>query len=117
MDFFDSIKIPFCFLAANVIILLAILWLNRYMESKQQSKQSSIKPIGQFSQGLMLQASEILGWEFEYARTTASEAMQDRYTMVNFYLIMVGVVASGVVVVWCWLDLFLENYSLAPSMA
>jgi hypothetical protein len=37
-----------------------------------------------------------LKWEYEYVRTTASEAMQDRHTMINFYLILVGVVASGV---------------------
>jgi protein-S-isoprenylcysteine O-methyltransferase Ste14 len=37
--------------------------------------------------------------EFEYARTTASEAMQDRHTMINFYLLVAGVVASGVVAV------------------
>jgi hypothetical protein len=44
-----------------------------------------------------LNSSEILEWEFEYARTTASEAMQDRHTMVNFYLLATGVVASGVI--------------------
>ena len=33
-----------------------------------------------------LQATDILQWEFEYARTTASEAMRDRHTMINYYL-------------------------------
>lgn len=46
-----------------------------------------------------LQASDILQMEFEYARTTASEAMRDRHTMVNFYLLTVGIVASGVLVI------------------
>ncbi len=43
-----------------------------------------------------LDAADVLGWEFEYARTTASEAMQDRHTMVNFYLTITGLIATGV---------------------
>lgn len=46
---------------------------------------------------LEISAQEVIGWEYEYARITASEAMQDRQTMVNFYFLLIGVVASGVV--------------------
>jgi len=46
-----------------------------------------------------LQAADILQWEFEYARTTASEAMRDRHTMINYYLLAVGIVASGVIAI------------------
>lgn len=46
-----------------------------------------------------LQATDILQWEFEYARTTASEAMRDRHTMINYYLLAVGIVASGVIAI------------------
>ncbi len=49
--------------------------------------------------GAGLDAADVLGWEFEYARTTASEAMQDRHTMVNFYLFITGIIGSGVVAV------------------
>ena len=44
-----------------------------------------------------MNAVNILQWEFEYARTTASEAMRDRHTMGNYYLVAVGIVASAVV--------------------
>ena len=46
-----------------------------------------------------LKAADILQWEFEYARTTASEAMRDRHTMINYYLLAVGIVASGVIAI------------------
>lgn len=36
-----------------------------------------------------------LGWEYQYARITASEAMRDRHTTINFYLLVVGVAATG----------------------
>ncbi len=44
-----------------------------------------------------LPGHEILALEFEYARVTASEAMNDRHTIVNFYLLLTGVVLSAVV--------------------
>ena len=44
-----------------------------------------------------MKATDLLQWEFEYIRVTASEAMRDRHTMINFYLLAVGIVASSVV--------------------
>lgn len=85
------------FLVANVLILLAILALNR--RAGARSSQTATPGQGRAAEGGLLEASDILGWEFEYARTTASEAMQDRHIMVNFYLLAVGVVASGVVAI------------------
>jgi len=43
-----------------------------------------------------LPPQDLLGMEFEYARITASEAMNDRHTLVNFYLLLTGVVVSAV---------------------
>lgn len=43
-----------------------------------------------------LPPQDLLGMEFEYARITASEAMNDRHTVVNFYLLLTGVVVSAV---------------------
>jgi hypothetical protein len=37
---------------------------------------------------------KILEWEFEYARSTAEQAQDDRTAMVNLYLILVGGVGS-----------------------
>jgi membrane protein YdbS with pleckstrin-like domain len=39
-------------------------------------------------------AEEILEWEFEYARETAAQAQNDRTTVVNLYLLLVGGVGS-----------------------
>lgn len=44
-----------------------------------------------------LPPEDVLAMEFEYARITASEAMNDRHTVVNFYLLLTGVVVSAVV--------------------
>jgi hypothetical protein len=46
-----------------------------------------------------LDAKDVLGWEFDYASDTATQSMQDRHTMVNFYLLAVGIVSSGVLAV------------------
>ena len=82
------------FLLVNVFILLVILVMNQRTgaSSSQQGRPAQVSPDQKH-----LHASDILGWEFEYARTTASEAMQDRHTMINFYLLAVGVVGSGVI--------------------
>jgi len=90
------VYVSFAFLIANVSILLVILALNR--RAGPASHQAAAPPSKPPGQGC-LDPSDILGWEFEYARSTASEAMQDRHTLINFYLLAVGVVASGVVAV------------------
>jgi hypothetical protein len=46
-----------------------------------------------------MESEDILKLEFEYARFTASEAMRDRHTMVNFYLLAFGVIATGVLAI------------------
>ena len=85
-----SIAASAIFLIANVIVLLAILRKNRTIP----------KPIPPLSPGeRILESSELLSWEFEYARTTASEAMNERHTIMNFYLLAVAVVTSGIVAV------------------
>jgi hypothetical protein len=90
------VYISFSFLIVNVVILLAILALNRRAGSRPlPPAPPSPEPTGEDH----LDPSEILEWEFEYARTTASEAMEQRYTMVNFYLLVAGVAASGVIAV------------------
>jgi hypothetical protein len=90
------IAVSFVFLVANVIILLVILALNRRIGDRpRKADRREQESPGQ----KLLDPSNILEWEFEYARTTASEAMQERHTMSNFYLLVAGVVASGVVAV------------------
>jgi ADP-ribose pyrophosphatase len=43
-----------------------------------------------------LRLSEILQLEFEYVKETASEATNDRLTMLNYFLLSAGVVAAGI---------------------
>ena len=98
----DSIFLSVAFLLANVVSLGLILFFNRQRGTKSQKSRT---PAVSASEKRVLAASDILGWEFEYARTTASEAMQDRHTMINYYLLVVAVVASGVTAVVTQKDL------------
>jgi hypothetical protein len=91
----SSVAISFSFLIVNVLVMLIILYLNRRPSSEPipqtpPDSTSIVKP---------LYSADILKLEFEYARFTASEAMQDRHTMVNFYLLAFGVIATGVLAI------------------
>ncbi|MFN8464342.1 MAG: hypothetical protein U0X20_02275 [Caldilineaceae bacterium] len=77
------------FLLVNVAILVVILELNRH-----QSAMPAAPPVPPGEP--LIDPSHILGWEFEYARITASEAMRERHTIVNFYLLVAGIITSGV---------------------
>jgi len=85
------IFISFAFLIVSMTVLLALWRLSRPAVAEK------ITPIAPSKQ--TLDASDILGWEFEYARTTASEAMQERHTIMNFYLLVVAAATSGIVAV------------------
>jgi hypothetical protein len=108
IEILQPVSTSIVFLVANLVILRFILWSNRaedqimlfrytlWSKRLQQQAQED-ESIEMLSDKANIDPGEILGWEFEYARTTASESMQDRHTMINFYLLVVGVVASGVV--------------------
>jgi hypothetical protein len=84
------------FWIVNVAVLRVILALNRREAAKPRPKAPPLeKPKGERS----LDADSILGQEFEYISATASEAMQDRHTMVNFYLLVTGILGSGLLIV------------------
>lgn len=93
-DVWPFVRDALLFLGVNVLILCLILWRNR-KQAEKSPPQAQIAP--ERPAQPQLNPSDVLGWEFEYARTTASEAMQDRHTMVNFYLLAVGIVATGIV--------------------
>jgi hypothetical protein len=86
------ILLSLAFLIANVVVLCVILWLNRRPDD--ETKSPNVPSPAQKAPG-ELDASDILGWEFQYAQTTASEAMEQRHTLVNFYLLAAGVAASA----------------------
>jgi hypothetical protein len=97
---FSPIATSLVFLVVNIIILLAILYLNQRTGAKSGQGDQDQEGQNKMIQGQkVLGSSDILGWEYGYARTTASEAMQDRHTMINFYLVIVGVLTTGVVAV------------------
>lgn len=92
----NNVAISFGFLVANILVMRLILAINRRPGPEPlpppppPEKRPLLKP---------LSSTDILGWEFEYARSTASEAMRDRHTMVNFYLLAFGVIATGVLTI------------------
>lgn len=95
MSNINNVAISFGYLSANILVMRLILALNRRpgpapSPQPPSEKRPRFKP---------LSSSDILGWEFEYARSTASEAMRDRHTMVNFYLLAFGVIATGVLTI------------------
>jgi hypothetical protein len=87
------ITVSFVFLVINVIILRVILALNRRPSVRPRKIATPDQRPGPEGP---LDPSNILEWEFEYARTTASEAMQHRFTTINFYLLALGIITSGV---------------------
>lgn len=92
-----AIVVSLAFLILNVVILWVILVMNR---RAGPASGEAVPPEKTESGPRSLDASDILGWEFEYARVTASEAMEQRHTMVNFHLVVAGVMASGALVVF-----------------
>ncbi len=81
------------FLGINAAVLLLILRDNRRTRTLSREPPLLSLPSPEHR---LLPAVDVLAWEFEYARVTASEAMEQRHTMVNIYLIAAGVVTSGV---------------------
>jgi hypothetical protein len=81
------------FLIVNAVILWVILKLNQ--RDRPQPSAPALTQSGQQQLGEQLDASDVLGWEFQYAQTTASEAMEQRHTLVNFYLLVAGVAVSA----------------------
>jgi hypothetical protein len=93
---FAQIGVSLAFLIVNMIALLIVLELNR--QTGRASRQPPA-PAPPPAEPRVLQSSGILDMEFEYARVTASESMEQRHTLVNFYLVVAGVLSSGVVAV------------------
>lgn len=84
--------VALAFLIAMALILEGVL---RF--SIRQGKDSTPHALSDIANKEGLDPKALLTSEFEYARITASEAMNDRHTVVNFYLLLTGVVVSAVV--------------------
>jgi hypothetical protein len=79
------------FLSATAVTLETVLHF-----SARKSPRPELPKLSDVKSGDGLDPEELLTAEFEYARITASEAMNDRHTVVNFYLLLVGAVLSVV---------------------
>jgi len=88
----NAVDISTAFVAFNIAALSLFACHKRFFPEAKGQAASSLLP----SENLRLEAGRVVELEYDYIRHTASEAMQDRHTMVNFYLVLVGVVASGV---------------------
>lgn len=78
------------FLIVSASVPLFVLW-----KSKRAAPSPAPPPKAPCSNNAQIKPEFIFEWEFEYARSTASEAMEDRHKMVNFYLLIGGAAASG----------------------
>ena len=94
------------FFLINAVILCLIL-----RDNQKKPKPQAPPAREEVTKGT-LPASEVLGWEFAYASTTASEAMTERHGVVNIYLLAAGVVISGVAAV-----LSLDTEPAVPAAA
>jgi len=67
-------------------------------ETNDENRRHISDPQAQIRRGSgpRLDPNTILMAEFNYARETAAQAMNDRHVMVNFYLIIVGVIFAAV---------------------
>ena len=87
-------------LIVSLTFLGLVFGLVRWIVKENRKKTSFSEPeLMQDATSKNLDASDILQLEFDYAKTTAGEAMRDRHTMINFYLLTVGIVTSGVVAI------------------
>ena len=77
------------------ILFVGIIFFLIYKFQNSSAKIGSNKL--QPSNESLVNSLDILAWEFEYARITASEAMRDRHLMINFFLIIVGLAVTGII--------------------
>jgi hypothetical protein len=84
----------FIFLMINITTVGTVLRLTTRSKRGQQDTPAQRNVQGEEPSAIRIDLTEVMGWEFEYARITASEAMRDRHTMLNYYLILIGIIAS-----------------------
>jgi len=88
---------PLAYLLAIVVVLLWILSASR-ASGRRTVRRAAERPAGLPPSEKPLKAADILALEFEYARVTASEAMNDRQAMVNFYLAIAGAIPTVIAI-------------------
>lgn len=78
------------------VLVLFIAFVHYRYKDKKAPESQPVWPEGTppFRKGLPL--FELLLEEFEYIKETASQAMNDRHTMINYFLLSAGVVIAGI---------------------
>ena len=66
-------------------------------EKRRSLSAADDTPSSQPSGAKPVNSLDVLAWEFEYARVTASEAMRDRHVMINFFIVIFGISVTGIV--------------------
>jgi len=95
-----------------LVITMSIAWRLSFITSARSLPLPTSQKIKDFVNqsgnvsaiGGRLSANDILMREFEYLRETAGQAMEERRTVINFYLLIAGGAGSGVIA-------FLSNIS------
>jgi|GEM_PF-589599 len=88
------VGVALVFQALLALAIECLLYLSKTRSAQEAALSSCPECFEQHRPGLP--PHELLALEFGYAQTTASEAMNDRHTLVNFYLVLTGVVLSAV---------------------
>ena len=92
--------------AGYIIFVVVVLFAINHMRIKQakadEEKRQSLSAADETqpshpSGAKLVNSLDILAWEFEYARVTASEAMRDRHVMINFFIVIFGISVTGIV--------------------
>jgi len=79
-----------------MILTLVVVGIQlRYRDRNRAKKETAARFEPQTIPGLSLDFQDILLHEFEYAKETAHQAMQDRLTMVNYFLLITGVILAA----------------------
>ena len=95
---FVALIVPLCYLLVTVAIILWILNRSRLVTAPPRFRPPPDE-LDPADGGRHLRAADIMSWEFEYARTTASEAMRDRQSVVNFYLAIAGAFPAAIALI------------------
>ena len=91
-----------------LVAYVALIWFILSLVSKEQQKHTASIDMSRDdnsakkdntvpTDGGQVTSLDILGWEFEYARVTASEAIRDRHLIMNFFIIIAGSATTGII--------------------
>lgn len=87
---------PIAYYALTYVAVMRILAGSRQRAHRDMPEYLHNLPTGDRS----LDPEKVLGWEYEYARITACEAMATRQQVVNFFLMATAILGTGVMIVF-----------------